>query len=181
MSTTETTTPTTGVKRDASSLDDQQHFWELIKDFKEVFLLSRSADGNEHGRPMHIVSAHPDEGIYFFTPLNSPKVQEIKQDDHITITGQASSKWVYCIGKACLITDKAKISEKWTEGVRPWFPEGTNDSDVSLLCIKPERGMPRVRRVKDAFKKQQEYYHARLIYSYIFRRVLGSVHTLQQG
>jgi hypothetical protein len=56
MSTTETTVPTTSTKRDASSLDDQKHFWELIKDFKEVFLLSRGADGNEHGRPMHIVS-----------------------------------------------------------------------------------------------------------------------------
>lgn len=56
MSTTEATpAPATSLKRDASSLDDQQHFWDLIKDFSEVFFLSRAADGNEHGRPMHIV------------------------------------------------------------------------------------------------------------------------------
>lgn len=59
MSTTaeNTTLPKVGSKRDISSLtDDQKHFWDLIKDFKNVFLLSRGADGTEHGRPMHIVS-----------------------------------------------------------------------------------------------------------------------------
>jgi len=134
------TAPTTGVKRDSTSLDDQEHFWEIIKDFKDVFFLSRRSDGTEHGRPMHISCARPDEGIYFFTHLKSPKVEEVKEDDHITITGQMSSKWIYAVGKASVITDKAKITELWTEGVRPWFPDGTSDSDVSLLCIKPERG-----------------------------------------
>jgi len=89
---------------------------------------------------MRAISCIPSEGIYFFTHLNSPKVQEVKQDDHVTITAQASSKWLYCVGKAHVITDKAKISEFWTETVRPWFPDGTNDTDVSLLCIKPEKG-----------------------------------------
>lgn len=50
-----TTAPTTNLKRDASSMEDQKHFWDLLKDYKEVFFLSRSADGTEHGRPMRII------------------------------------------------------------------------------------------------------------------------------
>jgi len=121
-------------------MEDQKHFWDMLKDFKDVFFLSRSADGTEHGRPMRIICAKPEEGIYFFTQINSPKVKEVRDDDHITLTAQKSDQWIYAVGRAKVITDKAKITELWTEGVRPWFPEGTKDTDISLLCVLPERG-----------------------------------------
>lgn len=50
------TSEQTNLKRDASSMEDQKHFWDLIKDFKEVFFMSRGTDGTEHGRPMRIAS-----------------------------------------------------------------------------------------------------------------------------
>jgi len=118
--------------------DNQKHFWDIIKGFSNVFLLSRAPDGSEHGRPMGLQVK--DQAIYFFTEKDSPKVHEIKDDYHITITGQKSDQWVFCKGKAKVITDKAKIAELWTETVRPWFPKDIKDSQVSLICLMPESG-----------------------------------------
>jgi len=89
---------------------------------------------------MHIISVEKNVGIYFFTAKSSPKVQEVKNDDSITLTGQQSNRWIYSSGKARIITDQSKIKELWTEGVRPWFPQGTQDSDVSLIMMIPEIG-----------------------------------------
>ena len=100
----------------------------------------------------------------------------MKNDDHITITGQTPNKWLYAVGRASVITDKAKIKELWTEGVRPWFPDGTNDSDVSLLCIKPEKG----KKSKGGSVTEGALMKSRNIDLYYCRRVLGSIFSHQQ-
>jgi general stress protein 26 len=131
---------TSEIKKDQSSTnsDNQKHFWDIIKGFPNVFLLSRAPDGSEHGRPMGFQVK--DQAIYFFTEVNSPKVQEIKDDYHITVTGQKSDQWIFAKGTAKVITDKAKIAEHWTETVRPWFPKDIDDSSVSLICLIPQCG-----------------------------------------
>ena len=118
--------------------DNQKHFWELTKKFSSLFLVSRSSDGTEHGRPMGFTVK--DQAFYFFTGVNSPKVQEIKNDTQISITGQNSDQWIFAKGKAQIITDKAKLAELWTESVRPWFPKDINDAEISLICLIPEFG-----------------------------------------
>jgi len=131
---------TTTEKKDipTTDSDNQKHFWDIIKGFSNVFLLSRAPDGTEHGRPMGLQVK--DQAIYFFTEVSSPKVQEITDDFYITITGQKSDQWIFAKGKAKVITDKAKIAELWTETVRPWFPKDVDDSQVSLICMIPDRG-----------------------------------------
>eukprot|EP01103_Thecamoeba_quadrilineata_P020319 TRINITY_DN8657_c0_g1_i1.p1 TRINITY_DN8657_c0_g1~~TRINITY_DN8657_c0_g1_i1.p1 ORF type:complete len:180 (-),score=32.47 TRINITY_DN8657_c0_g1_i1:82-621(-) len=123
-----------------NSTQAQDKWWEVCSTFTDVFMITNSTEGKQHGRPMHIISVEKNVGIFFFTSKNSPKVQEVKNDDTITITGQQSSRWIYTTGKARIITDQAKIKELWTEGVRPWFPQGTQDSEVSLIQMIPEIG-----------------------------------------
>jgi hypothetical protein len=97
-----------------------------------------------------------------------------------------SSKWVYAVGKASVITDKAKITELWTEGVRPWFPDGTNDTDVSLLCIKPEKGMHGGKEEERGGTRECIGYRGARseltrvgILILLYRRVLGSIFACQ--
>lgn len=123
---------------ESKNSDNQKHFWDILKGFQSVFLISRAPDGTEHGRPMGLQIK--DQAIYFFTEVDSPKVHEIKDDFHITITGQKSDQWLFAKGQAKIITDKAKIAELWTETVRPWFPKDIKDSQVSLICLIPQQG-----------------------------------------
>ena len=123
-----------------SSAQAQDKWWEVCHTFSDVFMITTSTEGKQHGRPMRMISVEKNVGIYFFTHKSSPKVQEVKHDDHITITGQQSSRWIYATGKARIITDESKIKEFWTEAVRPWFPEGSKDEDVSLILMVPEVG-----------------------------------------
>jgi len=67
-------------------------------------------------------------------------VQEIKDDYHITITGQKSDQWVFCKGAAKIVTDKATIAALWKENVRPWFPKDIKEEQVSLISVSPDRG-----------------------------------------
>ena len=108
------------------------------------------------------IQVKEDDGIIFFTSSKSPKVQEISNDSCVSLTGQSSNQWVYVKGvhlfsagsflplwaqritytqgTARVIQDKEIIKQYWTEGVRPWFPEGTQECDISIVKIIPQRG-----------------------------------------
>eukprot|EP01114_Cavostelium_apophysatum_P003244 TRINITY_DN13034_c0_g1_i1.p1 TRINITY_DN13034_c0_g1~~TRINITY_DN13034_c0_g1_i1.p1 ORF type:complete len:180 (-),score=37.28 TRINITY_DN13034_c0_g1_i1:77-616(-) len=123
-----------------SSADGKAKFWEFMNNFTEVMLITNSTDGRQHARPMRVIKCIQSEGIYFFTNKESTKVWELKEDSHVTLTGQKSDLWLYTTGRARIITDKAKLDQLWTEGVKPWFPDRTQDPDCSLICVVPEVG-----------------------------------------
>ena len=43
-------------------------------------------------------------------------------------------------GVAEVVRDKAVIGDKWSEGVRAWFPDGKDDPSLTLIRVKPVRG-----------------------------------------
>ncbi len=41
------------------------------------------------------------------------------------------------MGKAVISRDSNKINELWTEGLRPWFPQGKESPDIALIHVIP--------------------------------------------
>jgi len=122
------------------SHEGQEKFYEKIAKFSCAMLTTRNADGRLHSRPMQIISVEKDNGIYFFTPIDSPKCEELEVDSHCSLTIQESSVWISISGHAELLRDKDKIDELWREGLRPWFPQGKESGDVSLIKVVPDCG-----------------------------------------
>ncbi len=75
-------------------------------------------------------------------PDPESKITEISRDDEVNLAYSDPSKQHYAsiFGRAEIVRDKAKIEEKWSEGMRAWFPDGTDDPQIALLRVHPVKG-----------------------------------------
>ncbi len=71
------------------STNTQKHLYDLLKDFDTAMLVTQSADGHMHSRPMAIAELRADSDAYFVTSIDSPKVDEIKANPSVTLTFQS--------------------------------------------------------------------------------------------
>ena len=57
--------------------EEKEKVWEMIKDIKVAMLVTMDSEGHHFARPM--VAQEPDEhhDLWFFSSLDSPKIQEI--------------------------------------------------------------------------------------------------------
>jgi general stress protein 26 len=109
---------------------------DLIQGCHDGMLTTRRADGNFHSRPMHTESMQSDGTRLFFTLARSPKVQELENDSHVslTYTGKDAS-FIAITGRASLLRDPAKMKLLWKSHYKAWFPKGLADPDLALLRI----------------------------------------------
>jgi general stress protein 26 len=119
-----------------------QKLFELIRDIRTCMMTSQESDGSLHSRPMH--SMEPDENghLWFFTKLQTPKVAEISKDRQVNLAyaDPDNQHYVSISGVGEVVREKAKIDEKWSEGLRAWFPDGKDDPAIALIRVKPVRG-----------------------------------------
>jgi general stress protein 26 len=116
--------------------------YELIKDVRIAMMTTIDNDGKMHTRPMYSQDADAHGDLWFFTQIESPKIQEVSRDSQVSL-GYAdpdSQTYVSVAGKAEIVRDKAKIDEKWSEGLKAWFPKGKDDPSIGLIRVHPERG-----------------------------------------
>ncbi len=92
-------------------------------------------------RPMSTQTVDGEGNIWFMSSIKSRKNDEIKDDSHVQLfysnTGNYEFLSVY--GKATISTDKAKIKELWSPFAKAWFTKGSNDPDISLIRVVPEK------------------------------------------
>jgi general stress protein 26 len=115
---------------------------EKIKDIK-IAMMTTIENGHElHSRPMYTSKPEEDGTLWFFTELDSQKVDELKQDRHINLgySDTSANLYVAITGTAQVITDRAKIKELWSEALRGWFPNGSDDKNIALLKVTITKG-----------------------------------------
>ena len=92
-------------------------------------------------RPMQIAGVDADSRVWFFTALESGKVEEIALDTHVAVVCQKNRDlYVSLTGKASVLRDPAKVEELWKEPFKAWFPGGKDDPQLSLVSVTPEEG-----------------------------------------
>lgn len=114
---------------------------ELLEDFESAMLVTSGESSSPfHARPMEVAHLDKDCRVWFFTSVKSPKVGEIRQDDHVLLTFQKDHrKYLTLTGKADIVTDRTRIEALWKESYRSWFPDGVADPDLALVKVIPER------------------------------------------
>ena len=113
---------------------------KLIADIQFAMLTTIEADGSLRSRPM---ATHQDHGrefdgvLWFFTKGDTPKVEEVKKDQHVNLSYAApeQNKYVSVSGIGTLVRDGAKAKELWDPKYKAWFPKGLDDPELALLRV----------------------------------------------
>ena len=118
----------------------QENLYDLLKDFDTAMLVTQSADGHMHSRPMAIAELRPDSDTYLVTSIDSPKVAEIQANPGVTLTFQSSNQYASLSGEATIVRDRALIDRLYKEDWKIWFPQGRTDPSIALLRLNAQHG-----------------------------------------
>ncbi|MDX7952680.1 pyridoxamine 5'-phosphate oxidase family protein [Lichenihabitans sp. Uapishka_5] len=115
---------------------------ELIKGIDYAVVATRGLDGAPmHARPMAYRAVEGDGDLWFFSKKDSRKAKEITADPAVLISfaDPRAQHFVSLTGRAEIITDRATVSEKWSEIYRAWFPGGPDDDNVVAIRIHADK------------------------------------------
>ena len=116
---------------------------ELIKDIDFCMLTTIDEEGDPHSRPMSSNGdIDPNGDLWFFTNASSLKVNEVAHSPKVNVSFADPDKqrYVSVTGVAQLVRDREKIDELWRPQFKIWFPQGKDDPEVALLCVRLEKG-----------------------------------------
>lgn len=118
-----------------------QHFGDLIKGIKVAMMTTVEDDGSLRSRPMWTHDRDFDGELWFFTREHSHKVDEVEKDHHVNLAyaDPTRERYVSVSGRCRLVRDKEKARELWNPTLKAWFPDGLDDPELALLCVRVER------------------------------------------
>jgi general stress protein 26 len=115
-------------------------FRQLFEDFDTAMLVTRTPTGELRSRPMAIADIESNGTMWFLTQSDAGKLDEISQDNRVSVAMQSKLKFVSISGTATAVDDRAKVNELWNESWRLWFPKGKDDPTLTLLRVHGEKG-----------------------------------------
>jgi general stress protein 26 len=120
---------------------DARKVYDMIKDVRVAMMTTLDADGGLHSRPMHTMKPDAEGNLWFFTRRDAPKTAEVEREHAVNLAyaDPSEQNYVSVSGRATIVTDQKRIDELWSEPLRAWFPDGKDDPQVALVCVKPER------------------------------------------
>ena len=115
---------------------------ELAKGIHICMMNTVGTDGSIHSRPMAVQDTPFDGTFWFLTREQSGKVDDIAQDQHITLAfaEPGSHKYIALKGKASTNQDRSKIKELWNPMYKAWFPGGQDDPQIAVVKVDVSEG-----------------------------------------
>ena len=121
-------------------MNTEQKLIDLIRDFDNAMLVTRTGKGELDARPMAIAEATDHGELWFVTERNSGKIADLVLDQDVAVTMQSSNKFVTLSGKCHIVDDQSKTEALWRESWKVWFPGGKSDPSMILLKVLPTCG-----------------------------------------
>jgi general stress protein 26 len=90
-------------------------------------------------RPMSVQKTDDEGNLWFLSPIDSKKNEEIASDADVQLLFQGSphSDYLSLYGKASISRDKQKIKELWDPILKTWFTEGQDDPRITVIRVTP--------------------------------------------
>ncbi|ACY18669.1 pyridoxamine 5'-phosphate oxidase family protein [Haliangium ochraceum] len=120
--------------------NEKKTFREILSHFDNAMLVTRASDGFLRSRPMAIADSESDGDLWFFTSIESGKVDEIMSDPRCAAVMQGNLRYLSISGRAELVKNQSKIDELWKPTFDAWFEDGKNDPNLTLIRFKAEEG-----------------------------------------
>jgi len=120
--------------------DPRVHLTDLIKDFDTAMLATRGGDGHVRARPMAVQEVDEGGDLVFCAGLDSPKIDELRQDPRVAVILQGKTKYASLSGTATVDRDRERIHAMWKEDWKIWFPGGKDDPNLCLIDVQVTDG-----------------------------------------
>lgn len=93
-----------------------------------------------HVCPMHVQDVDDEGGIWFFSGADSTHNAHIDSDPRVQLifSNNPNHEYLTVFGEATISKEAEKIHDLWNHMVKAWFPEGTTDPNLTLICVRPE-------------------------------------------
>ncbi len=106
------------------------------------FCTSIVMTGSSGSRPMAVRQVDDEGNLWFLSPIDSNKNDEIKIDPNVRLYFHASSHsyFLELNGYATITQDRAKIEELWEPLLKTWFTEGKDDPRITAIKVTPIDG-----------------------------------------
>ncbi|WP_261623438.1 pyridoxamine 5'-phosphate oxidase family protein [Nesterenkonia marinintestina] len=111
---------------------------ELLDDIGTCMFTTVDSEGRLVSRPMGIAHVDEDHRLWFFTRVESEKVDDVVGEGRVNLAFVDDKTWVSVAGTASVSTDEQKKSELWQLGAKAYFADGPEDSDAALICVEPD-------------------------------------------
>lgn len=124
--------------KELSGQQGREKIAALVKGIPIAMMMTVAKDGTISSRPMGVQDKPFDGTLWFLTRATSEKVDEIEQDQHVTLSfaEPSESKYVVLKGRASVSRDRAKVKELWSPMYKAWFPKGEDDPEIAVLRVQ---------------------------------------------
>ncbi|RZU41563.1 pyridoxamine 5'-phosphate oxidase family protein [Edaphobacter modestus] len=124
--------------KELSGHEGQAKIAELVKGIRIAMMTTVAKDGSMSSRPMAVQEDPFNGTLWFLTRQGSEKVEEVGQDQHVTLTfaEPKDSKYITLKGIASVNQDRGKIQDLWNPLYKAWFPKGKDDPQIAVLRVE---------------------------------------------
>lgn len=114
-----------------------QQIADLVEEIKFAMLTTEDDSGSLRSRPMATMQMDAEGHLWFFTALDSPKMDEAGHHRQVNVSYAHPDKQDYLSisGTATVVRDRNKMQALWSPWIKPWFPDGLDDPNLVLLQI----------------------------------------------
>lgn len=111
---------------------------ELIKDIRFAMFTTVDAEGVLRSRPMTTQQMEFDGDLWFFTRVDTAKVEDVRQYKQVNVSYAApdDQRYVSVMGSAEVIDDRVKMEEFWNPAYKVFFPDGLGDTRLRLIRVE---------------------------------------------
>ena len=119
-------------------MQEKEKIKKLIENNRIGMFVTQDQD-EIFSRPIAYADVDEDNFVWFFTDVNSDKIDHIINNKQVNFSfaNHADNAYVSLAGKAELVKDAAIIDEKWKFFMKAWFPEGKNADRLILIKVIP--------------------------------------------
>ena len=125
------------MKTEAQSSPELIQLCSLIEDMSIAMMTNRDSHGSLNSRPMAPLEMDRYGAIWFFTDQNSTKIEHLVAVN-LSFSDPAKGTYVSLSGHGEIHNDRSRIERLWTVFAKPWFPEGKDSPNLSLLKFVPD-------------------------------------------
>ena len=116
---------------------DFEKLADLIEESRTAMMTSLDEDDRLVSRPMAPLKMDASGALWFFTDVNSQKVQQIDRVN-LSFSDEDDSIYVSVAGHGSISNDRSLIRELWSPLMRPWFPDGEDSANLALIKVTPQ-------------------------------------------
>lgn len=112
---------------------------ELAEDVQVCMFCTRLNELPIAARPMSVQEVDEQGNLWFISNARSNKNFEIAQDSQVQLffSKMSNSHYLSVYGRASVLTSREIIEKHWTPMAKPWFEEGKDDPDVTVIRVTP--------------------------------------------